>query len=674
MAALFAVILSLVAVYAGLFAWPLALGAAAGAVALGTRREGVVCGMAATMSICALYGAAVFMQAWPLAVTTLAALWLVCAKSKGGVSLLTSYAWLPAALCAAALALNGYMLAAILVAPVIIAMLPLKRVESPKAARVALVTACMLAGAAIITAGLFGFTRVGRSVYLDGGEWAQLKPAYALQGLNIAASYSYSEFAALVGAAPALIDDLDASVSEAWLVTPTRPLSHPETSRILAWVAAGGRLIAVADHTDLYGHAAVLNGLLRGVSARVESGAIFTGARTEDVVFPGKGLSLMLTPTAVAGSWSWPLATVSGYLEPTYYGRDNFFGPLSPTPDDRWGRWAVLAQKAFGKGTITTLGDSTVLSNFAVFLPGVSGLIEQARRWYPMLPALPLVYMAVLLGVIASALGNRYGLALAAILPAALLISFAGSPLNWGNATTWSGERSAVLPSKDPKNSFSTAYSIAVLSGRKPRWTDDPLPRDVGVWVSNAAPPSTKWRHLSPAQRDGASSAAAPVAYRGLVDAVGGVIPLGWQQQIEPYRADAGRVWTDDVMGNWWFDKGISPARRARFESFLKWHVGNAMPPVTLPTQPAGDRKSMWRLKIAGRDEVVEVEFVQPPVTEEPIFLGEGVSCQVLEGADGNRVIGLSSWQEAWAPPKLWVATPLTDAVSPLTINAGDSK
>jgi len=37
------------------------------------------------------------------------------------------------------------------------------------------------------------------------------------------------------------------------------------------------------------------------------------------------------------------------------------------------------------------------------------------------------------------------------------------------------------------------------------------------------------------------------------------------------------------------------------------------------------------------------------------------VSGQVMKGSGNQRVIGLSSWQEMWRPPKMWVASEEAD-------------
>ena len=141
------------------------------------------------------------------------------------------------------------------------------------------------------------------------------------------------------------------------------------------------------------------------------------------------------------------------------------------------------------------------------------------------------------------------------------------------------------------------------------------------------------------------------------MEAVGGSNrPRGWTKGISAAEAIAGRVWTDDVMGNWWFDQGLSPAREQRFRAWISWLRGDSMPPEAKPAAPTNAKQKRWRLKVDGQSEEKVIFFPAPPESSQPVLLGGGVSGQALKGSGIQRVIGLGSWQEMWRAPKIWVA------------------
>lgn len=661
MANFIAVVLAGLAAYAGLYLWPLLAAAAVGVLALLSKSDKTL-SAAAVATLAGLYGATLSVQSWGVAAACLVAIHLAASTARKEGNATSVWLWVPMALCSAALLLRGHWFVGASLLPLLAVFAPGLDLRWKAGGRAALVAATLAAGLALAGAAWWSTNKsaAAKTAYLDGGKWARTSPAYALEGLNIAASYSYSELASLLGAEDVEVAALTNGYSEAWFVTPTKPLSDVDADQLDAWVRGGGHLIAVADHTDLYGHARVLNDLLSRMGCSVEAASVFAGRQVEEAVFGNGNKAPMLTPTATAGALAWPIASVRGYLEKAYYGRNNFFGPLSPSKDDGWARWAVLSKTARGKGQLTVLGDSTVLANFAVYLPGVADLIDAARTTYPFVGALWLLYASIAAAVAAAAMGSRAGLVLVAVLPATMAVGQPGTPLNWGKTINWSGDRAAVSLGLPASRSFATAYSIAALSGAKPRWTDN-AQADGGVWVSETKPPSPAWRHLTSTVATDGTEQPVDAAYAQLVEAVGGSGPRDWSKGITANEAIAGRVWTDDAMGNWWFDRGLSPAREERFRALISWLLGKPLPPEPQPAALTDAKQKRWRLKVDGQPEEKVIFFSTPPESSQPVYLGGGVSGQTIKGNGIQRVIGLGSWQEMWRPPKMWVATEVVE-------------
>jgi hypothetical protein len=160
----------------------------------------------------------------------------------------------------------------------------------------------------------------------------------------------------------------------ALLVTPTVPLTDQETEVIKGFVAQGGRLIVIADHTDLYGHGRVINAFSKEFGIRVEYNALFypnnyyAQINLQNTLYsfrPKTPCSLMLTkPGGYVFGWakSW-ISEMADYTKP------NFFGELQWTSDDIEGDWPVGIIKKYGKGEVVVWADSTVFANFCIFQP-----------------------------------------------------------------------------------------------------------------------------------------------------------------------------------------------------------------------------------------------------------------------------------------------------------------
>ena len=662
MAAIFAAVASSLAAFYGVVFWALWLAGGLGVAAIFRRQSTTLLAGTSVLTLGGLFAAACQTQSWWLAGMWLALIYV--ASTSTGECRATHFRWLWAPLLALALFLliAQHVFELTLVLPVLAASLP--STYKARALRQSPLGYGILAAATIALGCvlLLGArtAQTGRVAYIDGGEWASAATPFTLDGLNIRASYSYSELVKLIAGEVIEMDSLTDDFREAWLVTPTTPIGEQETNDLVRWVRNGGRLIAVADHTDLYGHAKVLNDLLAQLGAFVEAGAFFQERRMDQATFAGGGSFGVLTPTAVGGTLAWPTASMLGYAEQTYYGRPNFFGPLTPTPDDIWARRALLAQAAVGKGVVVVVGDSTIFSNFAVYQPGNASLIGHIRSRFPLLPVLPAAYLLIGICVLVVPLGLRIAAPIAAIIAAMTAVSFSGRELDWSDSQVWSGDSELISLGVSPQESLTTAYSIAALSGRKPRWVNQPNPSDSGIWVSSNPPPSERWKHLSPKNPASESFSASEKAYDPLLQVLNTTPVLDWSSGIRPLLAEAGGIWTDAPMGDWWFDQGPSPARRTRFESLLAWLADGPMPKPPSATEPKDPAIKQWRIKIDGRSDTRVVAFAAPPTSDAPVLLGNGVSGKMVQSAEGHILAGFASWQEKWRAPKIWVATPLT--------------
>ncbi len=169
------------------------------------------------------------------------------------------------------------------------------------------------------------------------------------------------------------------------MLTPVKPFSVKNINAIEAFVSNGGNLSVIADHTDLYGHAEVLNKLLSMFGVLINKDSIFDSKDFFlEVPFQNLNWSLvrMKTPCSISifrPSYIWAYATNS-ISEQVDYSRPNFFGNLEWTSDDKKGNWPIALTIKYHKGVINIFTDSTIFANFAIFQPSnlkvLNALIE----------------------------------------------------------------------------------------------------------------------------------------------------------------------------------------------------------------------------------------------------------------------------------------------------------
>ena len=494
--------------------------------------------------------------------------------------------------------------------------------------------------------------------YIQNGKWALTNQTFRLEGLDIASSYSYSEFLRLIGGHLFEPSALSNKEQTAWIITPTKPFAEQDLAALDRWVRQGGHLIAVSDHTDLFGHGRTLNALLSRFGVSCTFSATITDKARDPITYGNGATFSILTGNTVLGSSIWPIATTLEYIQEAYYARPNFFGPLSPEANTPFSRWLVMGCKSFGKGYVTLVTDSTVLSNFAVFQPGTAGFIAMAQS-RPLMAALmkwlPLgVLISLLIALIA---GWRRPLPVC-LLGFIALISLPGPKLHWTeNDLIWSGDRSLVLDNSNPRESFTTAFSISPLSGSRPRWMESPSSNDHGIWVAKTPPPNHNWKWLTPQRNKNAEFIPHDTRFNSLLGALGTEPLLGWQSIQDTQFALAGSIWTDDHMGTWWFDRGLSPARQARFQAFLDWINSKPLPPNPEAFFPNNPEDAEFVFNMEGSDKRITLKCPKLPKGDSPILIGNGISAQMIKTEGLDTLISVSPWMEYWQSPKIWTAT-----------------
>ena len=176
--------------------------------------------------------------------------------------------------------------------------------------------------------------------------------------------------------------------------TPTNPFSPTEISSIKKFVANGGGLLLIGDHTNVFGITTNLNPLasLFGMKFRYDAQYDLNGELSDfkkPAVLPDPVVQNMPEfMFATSCMLNVPLTAedaIIGYGIKSIdvdYSRPNFFPRDAGTSENmQYGIFVQAAGMPYGKGRVLLFSDSTVWSNFYMFIPGKPELILGILNW-----------------------------------------------------------------------------------------------------------------------------------------------------------------------------------------------------------------------------------------------------------------------------------------------------
>ena len=325
-----------------------------------------------------------------------------------------------------------------------------------------------------------------------------------------------------------LYDPIDAAtlseVDVLVLKTPTEHYAEEEWRAIEAFVRAGGGLLLIGDHTNVFGTSEVLNRFATRLGFRFVYDCVFDQRQTFEQVWRREasqehhpvlrrvpqvrlevGCSIDVDDPRVR-----PVMIGRGLKTlPIDYTADNYYPAVVDASDMGMGQFPELVVRSLGRGRVAALSDSTFLSTFSVCLPGRRELLEGIVDWLgrreagePLRRALQAAGL-LLLGC-ALALARRGGPgagtllllwgAAGAVLPlqAARRLAYAPAPPLRGSPEVhevvfYSGSDTAFWPVeqlvREYDRSYHTFFQWVLRTGAFPRLEDD-----LGSALASGAP------------------------------------------------------------------------------------------------------------------------------------------------------------------------------------------
>lgn len=185
-----------------------------------------------------------------------------------------------------------------------------------------------------------------------------------------------------------LLTDVDVLV----LKVPSRPYSASEVAAVHRFVRSGGGVLAIGDHTDLFGCNTSLNAVLAPTGMRLNSDSVvhFRGSQPESSWYLTRGwlrepLDRMVWLSGCSVSVPADAEVLVGagaaYADHADFSRPSFFGDHTADPAETGGGVAQVAAASLGDGRVVVLTDGTLHTNFAGFRPGHLELLERCLAY-----------------------------------------------------------------------------------------------------------------------------------------------------------------------------------------------------------------------------------------------------------------------------------------------------
>ena len=201
--------------------------------------------------------------------------------------------------------------------------------------------------------------------FLEGGVWATAAHLpLGAEALSTKHQYTYECFRDALNATNIKTSDSISGFDKLIIITPTTPFDLEFVNKVTKWTAQGGKLLIVADHTNLFGHQTVLSRLTNEFGIGLRPDGLFETDTNGGVYGNLFNQFAGLTPCSISKGVI-PRLKMRGWSEAPDYTAPSFFGELDPTNDDRIGSFPVLGSRRYGIGEVSIFTDSTFFANFA---------------------------------------------------------------------------------------------------------------------------------------------------------------------------------------------------------------------------------------------------------------------------------------------------------------------
>jgi len=175
---------------------------------------------------------------------------------------------------------------------------------------------------------------------------------------------------------------------------PTAPYQPEEIEAVHRYVAGGGSLLLIGDHTNVFRSSTYLNAICRSMGFTFRNDLLFCiGSPYEQAyrrprpVHPAvqhvEKMDFAVSCSIDPGrSWGRAAIRTTGLWSlPAEYEASNYHPQAEYLPHLRAGAFVQLWAASYGRGRVLAFTDSTIFSNFCVFQPGKAELFLNMLQW-----------------------------------------------------------------------------------------------------------------------------------------------------------------------------------------------------------------------------------------------------------------------------------------------------
>jgi hypothetical protein len=228
-------------------------------------------------------------------------------------------------------------------------------------------------------------------------EWYGQKSGYNYYSLGQWLKYYYKVDTNFEPRTRELLQNYDVLI----IKTPTAPFAPEEVDAIEGWVRAGGGLFLIGDHTNVFGTSSYLNPLAKRFGLRFRYDSTYDLPTLRVTLFERPRLLahpavLEMPPFLFATSCTLEAPLTAGNVMvgyglralPVDYSKRVFFPDKEKEQDYPFGLFLQSASVRHGRGRVVAFTDSTVFSNFTMFLGGkpeyflgVMNWLNRSEKW-----------------------------------------------------------------------------------------------------------------------------------------------------------------------------------------------------------------------------------------------------------------------------------------------------
>ena len=479
-------------------------------------------------------------------------------------------------------------------------------------------------------------------VVQDRNAWATDDIPYDDKDWTLKAAYSYSLLSELmshkydVEKTNHLTWEATMEKDVLFFMTPTKPFSADDKEILDGFLEKGGRVVFIADHTDLYGHARVINSFTMKHGVRVRYDAVFRAndkyakAVMQSFIFPF--VRPMTSSSVSIGMGTAVVAFCHDFIsENADYTRPNFFAEMRDTPDDRYGTYPLVTVTNVHGGSIVICSESTIFSNFGLFQPNVLKLLDLTLKDMGFLASISQWSIFILVAVLGCLIAVRRNFLFLIITFILLIIASKSFYFYMDNVLEYYCRENRLVIKSDYKNIYEPSFEEIDDSSTSCSYLFSAIPR-LGLYPYFI----DKWSLLSDDKVDVFIDECSRADRLGKGQKVLTMTPCRESDSVAAIKEN----FSDFVLGNWWSQIDVSPFRKNRIDAFVEWIRNDK--PVEPYRYPATGREkvSMEARNDRGERRVIEIplEMLERPIDERYILIEDGIWALKSE-LDGSVVL-----------------------------------